>query len=876
VAKTRSRSQTHPTGRYTLRSQVGPAGSRRAGRPRRPQLALGLLEDRSLPSFLAPVNWPAATNPAAVAVGNFNSGTVPDMVVANWSDSSVSVLIGNGDGTFQAPINSATGTNPGSIAVGDFNGDGKMDVATANGGDVSVLIGNGNGTFQAPVNISVGDSPSSVATGDFNGDGKIDLGVTSNTWNPGWWGYYGYYPGWYDGRASVLIGNGAGSFAPPSATYLGTGFHSGAAAEDFNGDGRDDFATGNLDYGSVAVAIASTTGTLQGASYYNGGWGDGSVAAADISGDGKADIVTANRWGDNVSVLLGDGLGGFAATQYYAAGVNPVAVALGDFNAAGGDGKVDIAVSTGSGNGVTVLLGLGNGVFSPGLPSESDAYLSGVAVGDFNGDGWQDAAASNDSGNSASVFTNDITWPPLDAPTLSITDASVTEGNSGSITANFTVSLSAAYNLPVTVHYSTADSSATATDGDYAAVSGDLTFAPGDLTKTIPITVFGDRKPEWDEAFSIRLSAPTNAFVSDPLGWGTIRDDEPTVNITSWLSGNEGNTGTTAFNFEVTLSADYDSPVSVDFATRDLTPDEEYWYGPAATAGVDYVARTDTLTFAAHEQTKYITILVNGDRTGEPDELFWVGLTSSDAARMGYTQALGSIVDDEPTISINSGLSVKEGHTGTTNMRFTVTLSNPSDLPVTVDFSTADGSATVAGGDYTATSGTVTINPGNTTGTIDVPIKGDRVGEWDEYLYVNLSNPTGADITSGSGYGYIQDDEPKISINSPAAIKEGNNGTKLLTFTVTLSVAYDQPVTVNYATHDYSATAGTDYVATSGMLTFAAGQTTKTFTVQIKGDKKKESNESFYVELSAPSTNAFISNSNGWGTILDDDGPHRR
>ena len=853
--------------------------TRTAGRGtqrRRSRLSLGTLEDRSLPSFLAPVDFAAGSNPAAIAVGNFNSGTVPDMVVANAIDSTVSVLIGNGDGTFQAPINSATGGGPVSVAVGDFNGDTMMDVATANGGNVSVLIGNGDGTFQAPTNISVGDMPVSVAVGDFNGDGKMDLGVTSNTYYSGSCGSYGCYPGWWVGRGSVIIGNGLGSFAPPVTTWLGTGFHTGAAAEDFNGDGRDDFATGNWEYSGVAVALADATGTLQGATYFSTGWNPGSVAAGDVSGDGKADLVTANRFGDNVSVLLGNGLGGFAATQNYATGGSPSAVVLGDFNGPGGDGKPDIAVSTATGSGVSVLLGLGTGTFTPPVPSESSSYLSGVAAGDFNGDGWADAAAANSSGNSASVFVNDQTWPPLDAPSASITDASVTEGNTGSIVANFTVSLSAAYNLPVTIHYSTADASASAADGDYLAVSGDLTFVPGDTSETIPVTVFGDRIGEWDESFSIRLSAPTNAFVADPIGWGTIRDDEPTVSITNWLSGNEGQSGTTEFNFAVTLSAEYDAPVSVDFATRNLTPEEEWWYGPRATAGVDYVAKTDTITFAPGERTKNITVLVNGDRTGEPNELFWVGLTGSNSARLGATQALGSIVDDEPYVSINSGVTATEGHSGTTVMKFTVTLSAATDVPVTVDFSTADGSATVAGGDYQSTSGTVTINAGNTTGTIEVPINGDRLGEPDEYLYVNLTGTNGAGIRNGNGYGYILDDEPKISINSPAAITEGHRGTKLLTFTVTLSAASNEAVTVRYATHDSSATAGSDYVATSGTLTFAAGQTTKTFTVAIKGDKRKEWDESFYVELSEPSANSSILNGIGWGTILNDDGRPRR
>ena len=121
----------------------------------------------------------------------------------------------------------------------------------------------------------------------------------------------------------------------------------------------------------------------------------------------------------------------------------------------------------------------------------------------------------------------------------------------------------------------------------------------------------------------------------------------------------------------------------------------------------------------------------------------------------------------------------------------------------------------------------------------------------------------------------IQDDEPRISINS-VSVKEGNSGTKLMTFTVTLSAAYDQAVTVNFATHDDSATiAGGDYVATSGTLTFSPGQTTKTFTVTIKGDTKKEADESFYVLLSGASSNALIPDAYGWGTILNDDSPPR-
>jgi hypothetical protein len=229
-------------------------------------------------------------------------------------------------------------------------------------------------------------------------------------------------------------------------------------------------------------------------------------------------------------------------------------------------------------------------------------------------------------------------------------------------------------------------------------------------------------------------------------------------------------------------------------------------------------------------------------------------------------------VDDEPYVSISGGGTVVEGNTGTKIMTFTVSLSAAYDAPVTVAYATADGSATLAGADYQAKTGTLTFNPGGPlTQNITVLINGDRLGEDDEYLSVNLTDATSAFINGSAGYGSIQDDEPRISINN-VSVKEGNSGTKLITFTVTLSVAYDQAVTFSYATQDGSATvADNDYVATSGTLTFAAGQTTKTFTVTIKGDKKREADEYFYVVLSGASSNALISNAYGYFTILNDD-----
>ncbi len=849
--------------------------SGRRGPPTR-LLKVETLEDRRVLAFAAAVNYDSGTNPQAIVSADFNNDGRLDLATANASSNDVSVLLGNAGGTFQAAQNSPTGSGPLSVAVGDFNADGKLDLATVVAGGVSVLLGNGLGSFGAATNIGVDGYKSSLAVGDFNADGNLDLGVTSNVYVFDGYGYYGgrYYH--YEGRANVLLGTGTGSFSAPIAYSLGNGNHSSAAVADFNGDGKQDFASANHDYGTVDVLLGTGTGTFGAPTGFGAGSYPGSVAAGDVNGDGKFDLVTANLYGNNVSVLLGNGLGSFGAAQYYAAGSQPRSVALADFN---GDGKVDLATANGDTGTVSVLLGTGTGSFKPPVSVSAGSYPLEVAVGNFNGVGGPDVASANSGSSNVSVLLNNGIWPALDAPSITINDVTVTEGNTGTTSATFTVSLSAAYGQPMSVHYSTADGSATAAGGDYQAASGTLTFAPGVTSQTVTVLVNGDRVAEYSESFSLLLTDPTNALVADATGVGTILDDEPHVSIEYGpVVVTEGNTGTTSALFTVRLAAPYDAPVSVNLSTVEGDTDFPYWgyYGyyegpPSATSNVDFQAAAATLTFAPGETVKTIPIAINGDRLGEPDEYFSVNLgTSPSGATIDGAHAVGIIVNDEPYASIGGGGIVVEGNSGTKAMTFTVTLSAPSDAPVTVDFATADGSATTASGDYQAKTDTLTFGIGQTSKTITVLVNGDRLGEYDEYFYVNLTGATGALISNGTGYGTIQDDEPRLSINS-VSLKEGQSGTSLMTFTVTLSAAYDQTVTVNYATHDSSATAGSDYVAASGTLTFAPGQTTKTFTVSIKGDKQKEANESFYVLLSGASSNALIYNAYGWGTILNDD-----
>src|SRR5205823_5536883 len=190
----------------------------------------------------------------------------------------------------------------------------------------------------------------------------------------------------------------------------------------------------------------------------------------------------------------------------------------------------------------------------------------------------------------------------------------------------------------------------------------------------------------------------------------------------------------------------------------------------------------------------------------------------------------------------------------------------------TVSYSTADGTALVADGDYQATSGTLTFNPGETTKAVTVLVNGDTKFEPDETFFVNLSAPTNAGIADGQGQGTIRNDDgqPTIAINDVSA-SEGNTGTTPFAFTVTLSNPSSQTVTVHYATADGTATvADNDYVAASGTVTFAPGVTSKVVAVTINGDTKVEADETFVVNLTSP-VNATLADSSATGTILNDD-----
>src|SRR5258708_8315896 len=245
----------------------------------------------------------AGTQPSAARIADLNGDGIADIVAPNPNSSTlnantVSVLLGNGDGTFQSQVEYATGEAPYDVAIADFNADGKLDLAVANASSsansVSILLGNGEGTFGSHVDYAAGLQPFTLVAADLNGDGKIDLEVehaSSST------------------PTSVLLGNGDGTFQPYSSYADGGSQTLAVAVGDFNHDGVLDVVTGNSGANSVSLLLGKGDGTLQPHVDFPVGTTAAGLLLADFNGDGNLDISVSNFYLNNFPILLGNGNG---------------------------------------------------------------------------------------------------------------------------------------------------------------------------------------------------------------------------------------------------------------------------------------------------------------------------------------------------------------------------------------------------------------------------------------------------------------------------------------------------------------------------------------------------------------------------------------
>jgi type II secretory pathway component GspD/PulD (secretin) len=337
------------------------------------------------------------TAPAFVTAASLRNNKIQDLIVSNNTDNTVSVFLGNGDGTFVTPgVTYATGQGPTWITTGVFNNTTKntaLVVVNKGANSISILPGNGDGTFGPKTDLLTGTVPVSVVAADFNGDGNLDLAVANQS----------------DNTISIFLGKGDGTFQTP--TLLTTGHAPTAlATADLNSDGHPDLAVVNQNDNTVSIFLGNGDGTFQARTDYPTGAAPVYVATGDFNGDGVLDLAVANNTDDTVSILFGQtgsngtANGTFATRNDYEAGAGPTSIAVADYNL---DGILDLAVTDSTSNTLSLLFGLTGGVFNSNYEVATGTDPLSVVTADFNGDGRPDGAIANNASNSVSVVLNE-------------------------------------------------------------------------------------------------------------------------------------------------------------------------------------------------------------------------------------------------------------------------------------------------------------------------------------------------------------------------------------------------------------------------------------------------------------------------------------
>ena len=347
--------------------------------------------------------YTVGTNPQGVALGDFNNDGILDMAVANTGGTTVSVLLGNGDGTFKTAVPVTAGSGPYGIVTGDFNQDGKLDIAVTNSGSnsVSVFLGHGDGTFAAGASYTVGTTPQGIAAADFNEDGNLDLVVANSI----------------AGTYQLLLGSANGTFTAQVAVNTLVQGPTSIAVGDFNNDGHLDFAIACKSSTASSAVILLNTGANLGHFTLSSAVVTGipvSITTGDFDGDGNLDLAVASQpiapsIQGTVNILYGTGTGAFGNLAIYDIGSSPgissspTSVATGHFT---NSGNLDLLVTAGNDNTLNLLTGTGSRTlgFNAEVKYGTGALPYSAVVGDLNGDGKSDVIVANSGAASASVL----------------------------------------------------------------------------------------------------------------------------------------------------------------------------------------------------------------------------------------------------------------------------------------------------------------------------------------------------------------------------------------------------------------------------------------------------------------------------------------
>lgn len=456
------------------------------------------------------------------------------------------------------------------------------------------------------------------------------------------------------------------------------------------------------------------------------------------------------------------------------------------------------------------------------------------------------------------VFVSKLTNFPSAPPSLSTQNVTVLEGASGTVPVVIPVNLSAPTNQTVTVQFETVGGTAVASE-DFEALSGVLTFAPGVTTQNVTVLIKSDELDEVDETFVLRFFNQNNATFPLDQATVTITDDDAPPAI--WIDNLrviEGNSGTTNAAIVVRLSAPSGKTVTVEYSMADGTATAE-----------DYTAQSGTATLNPGQVSKSINFSVYGDTQDETDEVLYVNLQNVVNATLVHALGVATIQNDEVLISIGDA-SFSEADSGSGEIQFFVTLSAAASYPITVAYSTLTQSAGAS--DFVPETGFVTFQPGVTSLPVGITINDDSLVEGSETFRVDLSQPVNTTLSDSSGVGTITDDEPAAIFSiADISLIEGPTGVNAsAVFTISLSIPAANTARVRAQTSNGSAVSPNDFTATSLFVQFAAGVTSRTFTVPIKGDNIIEGNEAFTVTLSSP-TVGVIGDGVGVATIVDDD-----